>query len=98
MLMGSATFLIGLVPTYRQIGGAAPVLLVVLRFAQGLAVGGEWGGATLMVIEHAPEKTRYFAGGSRSGRTSPQTAIRLEISKRFSESTSLRITRLLSTS
>jgi MHS family shikimate/dehydroshikimate transporter-like MFS transporter len=60
MLMGSATFLIGLVPTYRQIGGAAPVLLVVLRFAQGLAVGGEWGGATLMVVEHAPEKTRYF--------------------------------------
>jgi MHS family shikimate/dehydroshikimate transporter-like MFS transporter len=60
MLMGSATFLIGLVPTFNQAGYFGPILLVVLRFLQGLAVGGEWGGATLMVIEHAPEKTRYF--------------------------------------
>jgi MFS family permease len=60
MLMGSATFLIGLVPTFNQVGYVAPVLLIFLRFLQGLAVGGEWGGATLMVIEHAPEKTRYF--------------------------------------
>ena len=60
MLMGSATFLIGLVPTFNQVGYIAPVLLILLRFLQGLAVGGEWGGATLMVIEHAPEKTRYF--------------------------------------
>ena len=59
-LMGGATFLIGLVPTFNQIGYVAPVLLVLLRFLQGLAVGGEWGGATLMVVEHAPEKTRYF--------------------------------------
>lgn len=71
MLMGSATFLIGLVPTYQQIGGAAPVLLVLLRFLQGLAVGGEWGGATLMVVEHAPEKTRYFyAAWPQSGAAS----------------------------
>jgi MFS transporter, MHS family, shikimate and dehydroshikimate transport protein len=60
MLMGISTFLIGLVPAYQQIGVAAPVLLVLLRFLQGIAVGGEWGGATLMVVEHAPEKTRYF--------------------------------------
>jgi MFS family permease len=59
-LMGSATFLIGLVPTFNQAGYLAPVLLILLRFLQGLAVGGEWGGATLMVVEHAPEKTRYF--------------------------------------
>jgi MFS family permease len=60
MLMGSATFLIGLVPTFNQAGYVGPVLLIVLRFLQGLAVGGEWGGATLMVVEHAPEKSRYF--------------------------------------
>ena len=60
MLMGSATFLIGLVPTFNQAGYLAPVLLILLRFVQGLAVGGEWGGATLMVVEHAPDKTRYF--------------------------------------
>jgi MFS transporter, MHS family, shikimate and dehydroshikimate transport protein len=52
MLMGTATFLIGVLPTYEQIGVAAPVLLVVLRFVQGFGVGGEWGGAVLMVVEH----------------------------------------------
>lgn len=52
MLMGLATFLIGVLPTYAQIGVAAPVLLVVLRFIQGFGVGGEWGGAVLMVVEH----------------------------------------------
>ena len=51
-LMGLATFLIGLLPTYDQIGMAAPVLLVILRFIQGFGVGGEWGGAVLMVVEH----------------------------------------------
>src|SRR5262245_22761349 len=52
MLMGTATFLIGVLPIYGQIGVAAPVLLVVLRFVQGFGVGGEWGGAVLMVVEH----------------------------------------------
>lgn len=52
MLMGAATFLIGLLPTYHQIGVWAPVLLVVLRFIQGFGVGGEWGGAVLMAVEH----------------------------------------------
>ena len=52
MLMGVATFLIGLLPTYEQAGVLAPVLLVTLRFVQGLGVGGEWGGAVLMAVEH----------------------------------------------
>lgn len=52
MLMGTATFLIGVLPTYDQIGVAAPALLVLLRFIQGFGVGGEWGGAVLMAVEH----------------------------------------------
>ncbi|MEN9572455.1 MAG: hypothetical protein RL514_310 [Verrucomicrobiota bacterium] len=52
MLMGVATFLIGVLPTYAQVGVLAPVLLVTLRFVQGLGVGGEWGGAVLMAVEH----------------------------------------------
>ena len=60
LLMGGATFLIGLLPTFEQIGVMAPILLVTLRFAQGFAVGGEWGGATLMAYEHAPEEDRNF--------------------------------------
>jgi MFS transporter, MHS family, shikimate and dehydroshikimate transport protein len=52
MLMGSATFLIGVMPTYDQVGVAAPLLLIVLRFVQGFGVGGEWGGAVRMVVEH----------------------------------------------
>lgn len=52
MLMGVATFLIGVLPTYEQAGVWAPVLLVTLRFVQGLGVGGEWGGAVLMAVEH----------------------------------------------
>ncbi|GAA1115333.1 MFS transporter [Arthrobacter flavus] len=61
-MMGIATFLIGLLPTYAQIGVWAPVLLVTLRFIQGLAVGGEWGGAVLMAVEHAPESKKTFYG------------------------------------
>jgi MHS family shikimate/dehydroshikimate transporter-like MFS transporter len=60
LLMGGATFLIGLLPTFEQIGVLAPILLVTLRFVQGFAVGGEWGGATLMAFEHAPEQDRNF--------------------------------------
>ncbi|AQH02384.1 MFS transporter [Burkholderia sp. KK1] len=62
LMMGGVTFLIGLLPTYESIGLGAPVLLTVLRFLQGFAVGGEWGGATLMVIEHSPAKRRGFYG------------------------------------
>lgn len=58
MLMGVATFLIGVLPTYDQIGVAAPVLLVLLRFVQGFGVGGEWGGAVLMVVEHGHQGRR----------------------------------------
>jgi metabolite-proton symporter len=62
VLMGVATFLIGVLPTHAQIGVAAPVLLVVLRFIQGFGVGGEWGGAVLMAVEHAHQGRRGFFG------------------------------------
>jgi MFS transporter, MHS family, shikimate and dehydroshikimate transport protein len=61
-IMGVATTLIGLLPTYAAIGVAAPLLLVVLRFCQGLGVGGEWGGAVLMAVEHSPAEKRGFFG------------------------------------
>ncbi|MFF1543499.1 MFS transporter [Streptomyces sp. NPDC058291] len=57
-LMGGASFLVGLLPTYDTIGVWAPVLLITLRVVQGVAIGGEWGGATLMVVEHAGERRR----------------------------------------
>jgi metabolite-proton symporter len=60
MMMGVATFAIGLLPTYATIGVAAPILLLVCRLAQGFAVGGEWGGAVLMAAEHGDEKNRGF--------------------------------------
>jgi MFS family permease len=60
LLMGGATFLIGLLPTVEQVGILAPLLLAVLRFVQGFALGGEWGGAILMAVEHAPEEKRNF--------------------------------------
>lgn len=57
-IMGVGSFLIGLLPTYDTVGVAAPAMLVVLRVAQGIAIGGEWGGATLMVAEHAEADSR----------------------------------------
>jgi MFS transporter, MHS family, shikimate and dehydroshikimate transport protein len=62
LIMGVATFLIGLMPTYDAIGIWAPILLVVQRIAQGIGVGGEWGGAVLMSVEHAPKGRRGFFG------------------------------------
>lgn len=62
MIMGVATVAIGLLPTYQQIGIAAPISLLVLRIIQGIGLGGEWGGAVLMTYEYAPENRRgYYA-------------------------------------
>jgi MFS family permease len=60
LLVGAVTFLMGCLPTFAQIGYWAPALLVVLRFLQGFAVGGEWGGAVLLVAEHSPDRSRGF--------------------------------------
>jgi MFS family permease len=60
LLVGAVTFLMGCLPTYLQIGVWAPTLLVVLRFLQGFAVGGEWGGAVLLVAEHSPNRSRAY--------------------------------------
>lgn len=68
LLMGLATTGIGLIPSYHRIGIWAPVLLIVLRFLQGLSVGGEWGGAVLMASEHAPaHKKTFFASFAQMG-------------------------------
>ncbi len=68
LLMGVATFLIGALPTYATIGVAAPILLVTLRFLQGLGLGGEWGGAVLMSLEHgAPDKRGLNASWPQVG-------------------------------
>jgi MFS family permease len=60
VLVGVATFLMGCLPGYNNIGYWAPALLVILRFVQGFAVGGEWGGAVLLVAEHSPNTSRGF--------------------------------------
>jgi MFS family permease len=62
ILMGTATTLIGLLPTYATIGFWAPVLLILLRILQGISAGGEWGGAVLMAVEHAPRARRGLFG------------------------------------
>src|SRR5665213_81893 len=62
MMMGLATTAVGLMPSYKTIGVAAPVILILLRFVQGLAVGGQWGGAALLAIENAPVQRRGFFG------------------------------------
>ncbi|WP_406690013.1 MFS transporter [Saccharopolyspora sp. ID03-671] len=68
VLMGVASVLIGVLPTYSSIGLTAPVLLVLLRCVQGIAVGGEYGGAALMVIEHADARRRgTWAGIMQAG-------------------------------
>ncbi|MEJ7634185.1 MFS transporter [Aeromicrobium sp.] len=60
LIIGVATFGMGCIPTFDSIGYAAPVILVVLRFLQGFAIGGEWGGAALLVAEHSPDDKRGF--------------------------------------
>ena len=63
VMMGVATTAVGLLPGYATAGLLGPILLIFLRFIQGLAVGGEWGGASLMAVESAPEKFKVFYGG-----------------------------------
>ena len=62
LIMGVATFLIGLLPTYASIGVWAPILLLLLRIFQGIGIGGEWGGAVLLAVEHSPAGRRGFFG------------------------------------
>lgn len=66
-LMGVVSFLIGLLPTYEQIGNWAPITLVLLRVLQGIAVGGEWGGAVLMSAEHASSRRGLWASFTNAG-------------------------------
>lgn len=63
LIMGGATTLMGLLPTYESIGIAAPILLAILRFIQGLGIGGEWGGAVTMMLEASPKQKRGLFGG-----------------------------------
>jgi metabolite-proton symporter len=62
LIMGGATFAIGLLPTYESIGIWAPILLLAMRLLQGFGIGGEWGGAVLMAVEHSPPNRRGFYG------------------------------------
>src|SRR3546814_14036136 len=65
ILIGASTFLMGCLPSFHSIGYWAPALLVLLRFVQGFALGGEWGGAVLLVTEHSPNRSRAFWGRDR---------------------------------
>jgi MFS transporter, MHS family, shikimate and dehydroshikimate transport protein len=68
LMMGLSTFLIGVLPTYDHIGVLAPAVLVTLRFVQGLGVGGEWGGAVLLVVEHSHRRRRgFYASFAQAG-------------------------------
>ena len=68
LIMGVATILVGALPTYESIGVFAPLLLLLLRLLQGLSVGGEWGGAVLMAVEHAPSHRRgFYASSAHAG-------------------------------
>ncbi|MDN5796468.1 MAG: MHS family MFS transporter [Intrasporangium sp.] len=64
ILMGISTTLVGLLPTHTSIGLAAPILLILLRILQGISAGGEWGGAALLAVEHAPTKKRGLFGAA----------------------------------
>jgi MFS family permease len=79
-LMGVASFLIGLLPGYAQIGPLAPLGLVLLRVVQGVAVGGEWGGAVLMSAEHAKSRRGLWAGFTNAGAPSGMVVSTLAMS------------------
>ncbi len=68
VLMGAATALVGILPTYAQIGAWAPALLMTLRILQGFSAGGEWGGAALMAVEFAPTEKRSLFGSFPANR------------------------------
>ncbi len=65
LFMGISSTIIGVLPTYAAVGVWAPILLMLMRICQGIGLGGEWGGAVLMAVEHAPAKRRGFLAPSR---------------------------------
>ncbi len=67
LMMGTGTFLIGLLPTYDQIGIWAPLPLILLRLVQGIGVGGEWAGATLLVVEHVRDRRGFYGSLVQTG-------------------------------